>query len=65
MDHVAAYRRCVERFLHTANAVIASAAKQSRVRAVNSGLLRRLRLLAMTGGDSACQIDLRATLAGT
>jgi hypothetical protein len=29
-------------------AVIASAAKQSRVRAVDSGLLRRLRLLAMT-----------------
>jgi hypothetical protein len=28
--------------------VIASAAKQSRVRAVDSGLLRRLRLLAMT-----------------
>src|SRR5580704_7447529 len=31
-----------------ATGVIASAAKQSRARAVDSGLLRRLRLLAMT-----------------
>jgi hypothetical protein len=39
--------------------VIASEAKQSRVRAADSGLLRRLRLLAMTGQDFDDWYELR------